>query len=123
MFSREKSVSKCHESVTGTLESTNDQMSSLHKREFEINLVQVLFTSEELAGCNCSGKKGKMPLHNVKLQRVKKCVLKLYSSQASQTVTEGHKTCVIPIDGCNYTCTFGAAKGVQKSDCAVDHQV
>ena len=35
---------------------------------FVVNSVWVLFTSEELAERNCSGKKGKMPLDNVKLQ-------------------------------------------------------
>ena len=55
---------------------------------FAVNLVPALFTPEELAGRNCSGKKGKMPLDNVKLQKVKGYVLKLYPSQASQRETQ-----------------------------------
>ena len=79
-----------------------------------VNLVRALFTPEELAGRNCSGKKGKMPLDNVKLQKVKGYVLKLYPSQASQRETQW-KTCVIAID--EYL------RHRKKSDCAVEREV
>ena len=51
---------------------------------FMVNLVWVLFTLEKSAGRNFSGKTGKIPLDNVKLHKVKRYVLRLYLTQASQ---------------------------------------
>ena len=56
-----------------------------------LGLLISVHSAKQFLGLGCLGKKGKMPLHNVKLhvyvQKVKRYVLKLYPSQASQGET------------------------------------
>ena len=71
--------------------------SSCSVGNFAAKLVQALFASEELAGRNCTGRKGKQGLERTKLDKIESYVNKMYPVTPNQRGKQW-KNCIIAID-------------------------